>query len=183
MKKAWRDARRCAKKVYGSLGREALVIGLLSVLVFGVLTRFVGQSFQVDGRCMEPRLYTGERVLGEKMTFRRRPPRRGDVIVFIHPQQPSELYIKRIVALGGQTVAIRSGRVYVDERPLAEPYVVHASNENWGPHRVIDGRYFVLGDNRPDSDDSRVWGDVDGRNVVARACLRYWPPDRWAAPF
>jgi signal peptidase I len=164
------------------LGRGAQV-ALLAGLLFLAGTRFVGQGYRVEGQCMEPWLRGGERILGEKWTFRRRAPRRGEVIIFRHPVTPSQLYIKRIVALGGETVEIRRGTVYVNRRPLSEPYRVRMPRGSCPPHRVAPGSYFVLGDNRDASDDSRRWGDVDRRAVVARAWLRYGSLHRWAAPF
>ena len=163
--------------------RETVLILLLSGLVFLLITRFVGESYQVDGHCMEPRLYTGERILGEKLTFFRRAPRRGDIIVFRYPPDPSQLYIKRIVAVGGEIVEMRDGHVLVNGRALPEPYLTHRSSGDLPPHRVIDGRYFVLGDNRAASDDSRYWGDVAKEAIVARAGLRYWPLERWKQAF
>jgi signal peptidase I len=163
---------------------EALCVVPLSLTLIGAGNRFVGQAFRVEGRCMEPRLYTGERILGDKWTLRHRPPRRGEVVIFACPADPSQLYIKRVVALGGEMVTLRRGVVYVNGRPLPEPYLVQPGRGDFGPHRVIDGRYFVLGDNRDASEDSRHWGDVDGNAVVARAWLRYAPPSRWrSAPF
>ena len=166
-----------------SLLRETALILLLSGLVFLLITRFLGESYQVDGHCMEPRLYTGERVLGEKLTFVRRAPRRGDIVVFRYPPDPAQLYIKRIVAVGGEVVEMRAGRVFINGKPLPESYLMLPSRGDLPPHRVIDGRYFVLGDNRAASDDSRYWGDVAKEAIVARAGLRYWPLERWKRAF
>lgn len=165
------------------LEREVVFPLLLSVLLFVLGTQFVAQGYQVEGQCMEPWLYEGERIWGDKWTLRWRAPRRGDVIIFSHPSAPSQLYIKRVVALGGETVVVRDGVVYIDERPLEEPYRAPSLEENYGPHWVAAGSYFVLGDNRDQSNDSRHWGDVAAPAVVAKAWLRYWPPRRWAAPF
>ncbi len=164
-------------------GWQAAYVALLSSLLFLTGTRLAGQGYRVEGRCMEPWLRTGERVVGEKWTFRRRPPRRGDVIIFRYPAAPSQLYIKRVVALGGETVEIRRGTVYVNQFPLDEPYLRWAPREDCPARRVASGSYFVLGDNRDASNDSRHWGDVGRRAVVAKAWLRYWPLPRWGAPF
>lgn len=165
------------------LAGETLLLAVLAGLLFFVVTRFIGQGYVVEGRCMEPRLYTGERVLGDKWTFEARVPRRGDVVIFRHPTAPSRLYIKRIIALGEETVEIRGGIVYVEGKPLREPYLTPSPVGDFPPHKVIADSYFVLGDNRAHSEDSRLWGDVDRRAVVARAWLRYWPLPRCATPF
>jgi signal peptidase I len=162
------------------LAREALLVSVVSLGLLTLSTRLIGQGYRVDGRCMEPRLYTGERVLGDKWTLRRRPPRRGEVIIFVRHRHPRELYIKRVVALGGEQVAMRRGVLTINNRPLAEPYLVRPARGDFGPYRVRKGCYFVLGDNRDVSDDSRRWGDVAPEAIVARAWLRYWPLGRRA---
>jgi signal peptidase I len=161
--------------------RQAALLTILTWALFVGSTRWVAQGFTVEGECMEPRLATGERLLGEKLTFHIRAPRRGDVIIFRHPLQPAKLYIKRIIAVGGEMVEIRRGQVYVNGRALTEPYrTTFAPGGDLPPHRVMDGGYFVLGDNRDVSDDSRHWGDVDRSAVVAHAWVRYWPVARLA---
>ena len=163
--------------------RETLVVALGAAIAFLLLTQFGIQGYEAEGRCMEPRLYTGERVLGDKLTFRRRPPRRGDVVIFQYPLDPRQLYIKRVVALGGETVEIRDGKVMINGQPLAETYLQRAPHGSFAAHEVVLGSVFMLGDNRDASDDSRHWGDVDQQTIVARAWLRYWPLRRCAAPF
>ena len=125
---------------------------------------------------MEPWVYGGERVWGEKWTLHRQPPQRGDIVIFDHSPIEQALFMKRIIALGGETVEIRDSIIYINDRALPEPYKIKRERENYGPHTVAPGTYFVLGDNRDYSDDSRYWGDVDTRRVIARAMLRYWPP-------
>jgi len=168
-----------------TLGRDAACIALLSCLVFALWTRFVFQSYEVDGRCMEPHLFTSERIVGEKISFLRRPPRRGDLVIFVPPGAPSELFIKRVIAVGGETIALRGGVCYVDGRWLPEPYLPRAAvyGGDFGPHRVAPGALFVLGDNRDASDDSRRFGDVPEAAIVARGALRYWPPTRGLQAF
>lgn len=155
---------------------------ILPAVLLALGTRLGGQAYQIEGRCMEPHLFTGERVLAEKWTFAvLRSPRRGDVVVFERPGGPNgALYIKRIVAVGGETVALRAGRVVVNGRLLAEPYRRRRAGGDWGPHVVAPGSLFLVGDNRDQSDDSRRFGDVPEQAVVARSVLRYWPLSRWS---
>jgi signal peptidase I len=148
---------------------------------------FLLQGFSVYGSCMEPNLYTGERLLGNKLLYRLHPPRRGDVVVFRYPNNPRKLYVKRIVALPGEAVAIRGGAVYLNSKRLRERYVVNAAHGFYPTTRVPRGQYFVLGDNRDHSSDSRTWGFVPARCLEGKVWLRYWPlrragvlPDRWA---
>lgn len=125
---------------------------------------------------MEPNLATGERILGEKISLRLHPPRRGDVVIFFCPAEPGALYVKRVVAQGGETVSVRAGTVFVNGRALREPYRVRPAHGDFAPHVIRPGSFFLMGDNRDDSTDSRNFGDVRADALVARAALRFWPP-------
>lgn len=182
----WQKRRRwhalLGRALFGrSWWREAITVSLLTIALVVIGADLFGQGYRVEGQCMEPWLHTGERVLGDKWTFRFRKPRRGDIIIFLYPRDPSRLYIKRVIALSGETVEMRGGQVYVNGSALSEPYLEGRKHGDWGPHRVDSHGFFVLGDNRDRSDDSRYWGDVDRDAVVARAALRYWPPGRGIA--
>lgn len=150
-----------------------------AVLFAGVhlllLNRLVVQGYRVEGRCMEPRLCSGERFLGDKITFRFREPRRGDVVVFRYPLDPTQLYVKRIIATGGETIGIHDGIVTVNDRVLSEPYLHRPMHGDMATHWVRPGAYFLMGDNRDVSDDSRSWGDLDADAIIARSTIRYWP--------
>jgi signal peptidase I len=114
---------------------------------------------RVEGDAMAPALADGDNVT---VTRAVEPLKRGDIIVFEHPRDPSRMFLKRIVALPGEEIEITDQGVTIDGRPLNEPYVLAAnrSTSHWGPTRVQDGEYFVLGDNRRNSSDSRHWGTV-----------------------
>ena len=160
------------------LTRQSVAITLLSCAVWLICTRWVLGSYHVEGRCMEPNLVTGERVLGEKISLRLRAPRRGDVVIFFSPDEPGALYVKRVVAASGETVSVRGGTVFVNGRALREPYRVRPAHGDFAPHVVRPGFFFLLGDNRDDSSDSREFGDVPAASLVARAAVRFWPPGR-----
>ncbi|HHY14569.1 MAG TPA: signal peptidase I [Firmicutes bacterium] len=137
---------------------------------------FVAQSYKVDGSSMEKTLWGGERIVVDKLTYRFRQPRRGEIIVL---KMPESRYIKRIIALGGDTILERSGTIYVNGIPLQESYVEHKTNMNWGPILVPKGHVWVMGDNRPQSDDSRgSVGFLPLRDIVGRAIFRFWPPGK-----
>jgi len=165
-------------KNYRRILREILETGLMTVVVFAFLITFVIQGFRVFGSCMEPNLRTGERLIGNKFVYRFGDPGRGDVVVFRFPPEPKKVFIKRIVALPGETVEIRQGTVFVNGEALAEPYVRKAAHGDFPPQRVPEGNVFVLGDNRDVSNDSRFWGDLPVKNIQAKAWLRYWPVAR-----
>lgn len=149
-----------------------------AVALFFFCITFLVQGYAVIGSCMEPNLVTGERVLGNKLIYRFKKPSRGDVVVFIYPRDPSKTYIKRVIALPGEMVEIRRGKVFINGKPIAEPYRVNEAHGDYGPKIVKQGRLFVLGDHRDQSNDSRSWGDLPAENVRAKAWIRYWPIGR-----
>ncbi len=151
---------------------ESIVPALLIALL---LNMFVVQPTKVRGQSMEPTLHSDEYLLVEKISYRLRAPRRGDVVVFKYPRDESENYIKRVIAVPGETVEIVSGKVYVNGQALVEPYLLQLPRESMPATRVTEGRLFVLGDNRLNSNDSRAFGMVDASEIVGRAWLRYWP--------
>ncbi|MBM2811566.1 MAG: signal peptidase, partial [Chloroflexi bacterium] len=106
-------------------------------------------------------------------------PARGDIVVFRFPQQPDKDFIKRIIAVPGDTVEVRAGRVYLNGDLQDEPYIRRGATYERQSQVVPDGNYFVLGDNRPNSSDSHVWGYVPADNLIGKAWFAYWPPDEW----
>jgi signal peptidase I len=187
---------------------------LVAAVVFALFARtFLFQAFAVPSPSMEKTVLTGDRLLVNRFLyapfagpwaalFPGRAVRRGDVLVFRFPGDPRRDFIKRVVGLPGETIAIRDRAVSIDGRRLEEPYVFHADDRVWpddpdvsdegrrrdqlAPLRVPDGAYFVMGDNRDDSSDSRTWGPVPRSHLVGRALLVYWSiaprPTAAAAP-
>jgi signal peptidase I len=158
-----------------------------AVLAFVVLLRaFVVQPRIIPTDSMLPTLLQGDRVVVDKLSYRFRPVRAGDIILFEappglvekDPRQRGVSFIKRVVALPGQLVEVREGRVRVDGQPLSEPYLAEAPRYTWGPERVPEDMLFVMGDNRNQSSDSHDWGFLPRSHVRGRAWLRFWPPGR-----
>lgn len=148
-----------------------------AVLAVFIMT-FVARAFTVDGPSMLPTLEHGQRLLVDRVTYRFQPPKRGDVVVFRYPFNPREHFIKRIIGIPGDEIRIVAGTVYVNDVPLREPYLNgRMLPRNFGPVFVEDDTYFVLGDNRNNSEDSRDRrvGLVPRKNLVGRALWRYWP--------
>jgi signal peptidase I len=162
------------------LVREVIETIVLTLLMFLVI-RFAVQNFNVDGPSMEPTLHNGELILVDKWTYLFRPPARGDVIVFVAPPHPDEDYVKRIIAIPGDRITIIDTKVYVDGVLLNETYVSPVNQGNIFNYKNINnmlippGMYFVLGDDRIRSSDSRDWGLVPRANIIGRAALVYWP--------
>ena len=160
--------------------REIAETVILTLLMFLVI-RFAIQNFTIDGTSMEQSLHNGELILVDKWTYLFHPPERGDVIVFRAPPDPAQDYIKRVIGLPGDTITIKGTTVIVDGVPLNETYVA-AQNQGVPPgaHTITNlvvppNDYFVLGDNRAVSSDSRIWGLLPRRNIIGRAALVYWP--------
>ncbi len=152
----------------------------VAVLFCFFLIAFVAQAFRVQGTSMEPLLADGERIVVNKFIYRFRPIERGDVVVFWYPRDPSVSFIKRVVGLPGDQVEIRAGRVLVNGAPVSEPYLPESfrDGDSFPPTEVRKGYYFVLGDHRRSSNDSRSWGEVPERYIYGRAVYRFWPLDR-----
>lgn len=150
-----------------------------AVLALLIMT-FVARAFTVDGPSMLPTLHDGERLMVDKLSYRFREPQRGEIVVFRYPANPREHFIKRVIGLPGDVVEIRGGRVYVNGTALDEPYLATPTWGQFGPVQVPPGRYFVLGDNRNNSEDSRYpqVGFVPRSYLEGRALWRFWPPSR-----
>lgn len=135
---------------------------------------FLVQGYQVYGQCMEPNLTTGERLLGSKVAVMA-GIHRGDVVVFRPPHRPGTTFIKRVVGLPGEVLEIRNNRVFINGRELTEPYLHRTWHDDRAPEAIKPGMVFVMGDNRDNSNDSRIWGELPIRNIQAKAWFRYWP--------
>lgn len=158
------------------LAREIVETILLTALIFLVVNTLTGR-FRIEGQSMEPNLHEGEYVLIDKVSYLLHAPARGDVIVFLRPNERD--FIKRIIGVPGDTVEVRDGQVYVNGTALDEPYLDQATISPLLPVHVETGRYFVMGDNRNNSSDSRAFGTIDAKDIVGRAWLIYWPPSDW----
>jgi len=152
----------------------------VAVLFCFFLIAFVAQAFRVQGTSMEPELVDGERIVVNKFVYRFRPIERGDVVVFWYPRDPSVSFVKRVVGLPGDRVELREGELVVNGRPVEEPYLPasYRDRDNHPPTEVRKGYYFVLGDHRRSSNDSRNWGEVPEKYIYGRAVFRFWPLGR-----
>ncbi len=162
------------------LVREVIETIVLTVLMF-LIIRLAVQNFTIDGHSMEPSLHNTELILVDKWSYHFHAPARGDVIVFIHyvPPTPPEDYIKRIIGLPGDVITIHDTTVIVNGKTLYESYVKSQNQGNQYPSFtdmiIPPGAYFVLGDNRAGSSDSRDWGCVPQYSIIGRATVVYWP--------
>ncbi|HWI51162.1 MAG TPA: signal peptidase I [Symbiobacteriaceae bacterium] len=149
----------------------------LGLLLWLLLTAAVGEARVVPTGSMEPTIAVGDRIWTDKLFVRWESLERGDIVVFDPPFPAEDAYLKRIVGLPGETVEVKGGYVWIDGKPLAEPYAEVASYR-YGPVQIPAGEYFVLGDNRNISYDSHRWGLLSRDRITARAVCRIWPFDR-----
>ena len=158
--------------------REIIGLILLAVVI-SLLLQVVLPRFEVVGSSMEPSLHDGQRLLINRAVHFFGEPKAGEVVVFQPPHNPRADYIKRIIALPGDVVEIKEGVVYVNGSPLDEPYIKDEPSYTLSPEEIPENNYFVLGDNRNNSNDSHNGWTVPRQNIVGKACLSIWPPSQW----
>lgn len=172
------------KKVFAFFG-DLLEVIVFSGAIFLVLYLLVLQPHKIKGASMDKSFFNGEYLLTDKLTYRFGEPKRGDVIVFKAPRTDGEEYIKRIIGLPGEVIALKDGKVYIDGKKLIESYIETTIYTSGGSYlkegfnmQVPQGKYFVMGDNRPYSSDSRVWGFITKKDITGRAWIVYWPLEK-----
>jgi signal peptidase I len=151
---------------------------LVSAAVYAVLIVTFGfQIARVEGQSMAPTLEDQDRLIVNKLVYRIGEPRRGDIVMLYYPLSPDKSFVKRVIAEEGDTVRIVDGRVYVNDVPLKDDYVRDdfRSHDDWGPQVIPEGYYFVMGDHRNNSSDSRHWGMVPKKYIIGKVQLRWWP--------
>jgi signal peptidase I len=176
--------------------REYVEAILLAIVIAFFIRTFVIQAYKIPSGSMKPTLLIGDHILvskfnyGIKLPFIRSTlipvgtPKRGDIVVFIYPEDRSKDFIKRVIGLPGDTVEIRDKKVFLNGQPMNDPRGVHSDSlvipgavqprDNFGPVKVPEGKLFVMGDNRDESYDSRFWGFVDMKDVLGEALIIYW---------
>jgi signal peptidase I len=150
---------------------------ILSLLLAFIVIFFLYQPVQVEGTSMMPHLTNHERIFINKFVYRFEPIQRGDIVVFWYPLDPSKSYIKRVVGLPGEWVSVVDGRVLINGKALIESYLPaeRYDRQSYSPTYVAPGHYYVLGDYRESSNDSRVWGTVNQKFIYGKAVFVYWP--------
>ena len=151
---------------------------LISAAVYAILIVTFGfQVARVEGLSMAPTLADQDRLIVNKLAYRIGEPRRSDIVMLYYPLNPDKSFVKRVIAEEGDTVRIVDGKVYVNEVPLNDDYVPqeYRSHDDWGPQVIPEGYYFVMGDHRNNSSDSRTWGFVPKRYIIGKVQLRWWP--------
>jgi signal peptidase I len=170
------------RKTAGATIREWLQVIVIALVISLPIRFFIAEPFVVNGASMDPTFATGQFLIVDRLTYRFEAPQRGDVVVFKYPNNPKVYFIKRIIGLPGETVSIKNGTVTIinEEHPqglvLDESYIdtAHTSRETTSS-KLGEDQYFVMGDNRAQSSDSRVWGTLDKKLIAGRPIIRLLP--------
>jgi signal peptidase I len=156
----------------------AWVRTLGSAAVYATLIVTFGfQVARVEGQSMAPTLQDQDRLIVNKAVYKLTSPGRGDIVMLYYPVKPDKSFVKRVIAEEGDTVHIRDGRVYVNDVPVQYDYVPpeYRSHDDWGPQLISEGYYFVMGDHRNNSSNSRHWGLVPKKYIIGKVQVRWWP--------
>ncbi|TVP62092.1 MAG: signal peptidase I [Nodularia sp. (in: Bacteria)] len=180
------DAKPAATSSKGwSSWQENLILIAIALCLAILIRTFIAEPRYIPSDSMLPTLHTGDRLVVEKVSYRFHPPVTGEIIVF---QPPAELqrrgypadqaFIKRVIGVPGKILNVTNGKVYLDGEALEEDYIAEPPNQPFPAVQVPEEEFFVMGDNRNDSNDSRYWGFLPRQNIIGRAAFRFWPPDR-----
>ncbi len=174
--------KRDAKAQKKSALREIIETVVWALVIALLVRHFVIEGYYIPSSSMAPTLVPGERVLVAKFIYRFTEPSRGDIVVFRYPIDKRRNLIKRVIGLPGEHIEIKDGKVFVNSEPLEGDLFnrtyYEAGYYGEGEHIVPENSYFVLGDNSRNSDDSRFWGYVPRKNILGKAFLVYWPPQK-----
>ncbi|MBN1189536.1 MAG: signal peptidase I [Dehalococcoidales bacterium] len=160
--------------------REMLITLGLALVIY-LLLQLVIQSSIVNNISMQPTLIEGQRLIIGKVAYTFSEPQRGDIVVVRPPVETNTEYVKRLIGLPGDTVEIDDGKLYLNGIPLDEPYLKEDIKSGFSPYVVPEGRYFLMGDNRNHSNDSRRGWTVTRQDIVGKAWLRIWPLNKWGS--
>jgi len=173
--------KKATEQTGASLWKEYFKAGVVAVFLALFIRTYVAQAFKIPSESMMNTLLVGDHLLVNKMVYRFWEPERGDIIVFQYPEDPDRDFVKRVIGLPGERVEMKGNTVYINGEPLDEPYAVYkrspfrsGSRYHFGPITVPEGHLFMMGDNRNNSQDSRVWGPLDVELIHGKAFLIHW---------
>jgi len=158
---------------------EVLESVAIAVVLAVIIRVFLFQPFFIPSGSMEPTLIEGDRIIVSKIHYRLGNPKRGEIIVFKYPVDPKKDFIKRVIGLPGETLEIRDSKLYINGEFVEQPFLPPGlSYGSYGPVTIPEGQYFMMGDNRNNSEDSRFWGMLPQENIIGKTLLIYWPVNR-----
>ncbi|QYX32039.1 signal peptidase I [Sphaerospermopsis torques-reginae] len=165
--------------------QENLTLIAIALTLALLIRTFIAEPRLIPSESMYPTLHTGDRLVVEKVSYRFHPPETGDIVVFETPPElqrrgydKNQAFIKRIIGKPGEVISVANGKVYLNGEPLQEDYIAEPPNQPFPTVKIPEDEFFVMGDNRNDSNDSRYWGFLPQQNLIGRATFRFWPLDR-----
>ncbi len=162
---------------------EIIRFSIIALIIVVPIRMFIAQPFIVSGASMEETFSHNQYLIVDQLSYHLQEPKRGDVVIFRYPQDPSKFFIKRVIGVPGDTVTVENSTItitndaYEDGLVLDEPYIRSMTTNSFTEETLGDREYFVLGDNRDESSDSRVWGVLQEEHIIGRALLRLFPPN------
>ena len=159
--------------------RELIETVVIAFLLALIIRTFVIQVFYIPSASMEPSLLIKDRIIVNKFIYHFQPIHRFDIVVFKFPGDPPRDFIKRVVGLPGESLQVVKGNLWVDGKEIPEHHTINHDQSDFGPLRIPEGHYFVMGDNRGNSSDSRVWGFLPKDHLIGKAFLKIWPLTRF----
>ncbi len=165
-------------KRFGLLVFEIVKVVLISLAIILPIRLWLVQPFYVEGASMEPSFYDSEYLIINEISYRFEDPERGQVIIFKNPQNTKVYFIKRVIGLPGETIEIKQGNVFINNELIEETYIENFSTQSNQPVTLDDDEYFVMGDNRTNSHDSRNIGPIKKQHIIGKVWFRGWPLDR-----
>ncbi len=172
------EARAASSVEHPHLLRDLVETMVLVAIAFLVVNALIGR-FRIEQVSMQPNLHEGEYVIVDKVSYGFGQPQRGEIVVLKNPSVGQPDLIKRVIGLPGETIEVRGGSVYINGQPLTEPYIKPPMGQEQAPVTLQADQYFVMGDNRSNSEDSRRFGARPISDIVGRAWIIYWPPPDW----
>lgn len=165
--------------------QENLTLIAIALTLALLIRTFIAEPRLIPSESMYPTLHIGDRLVVEKVSYRFHPPETGDIVVFQTPPElqrrgydKNQAFIKRIIGKPGEVISVANGKVYLNGQPLQEDYIAEPPNQPFPTVKIPEDEFFVMGDNRNDSNDSRYWGFLPQQNLIGRATFRFWPLDR-----
>ncbi|MEA5550757.1 signal peptidase I [Anabaena cylindrica UHCC 0172] len=165
--------------------QENFTLVAIALTLALLIRTFIAEPRLIPSESMYPTLQTGDRLVVEKVSYRFHLPKTGDIVVFKSPPElqrrgyeANQAFIKRVIGMPGEVISVAKGKVYLNGEPLQEKYIAEPPNQPFPPVTVPENEFFVMGDNRNDSNDSRYWGFLPQKNLIGRATFRFWPFNR-----
>lgn len=171
------------RRSLASIALEVVILFVIAYVIAYILGHFIFGNFEIQQRSMEPTVYESERVIINRLVYTFRSPERGDIIILLDPISRQRDFIKRVVGLPGEQVEVREGHAYVNGKRLKEAYLSKDTGQDRvGPIKIPPNQYYVMGDNRGNSTDSRAFGPIPRTSILGRVMVVWWPPDEIRAP-